>query len=75
VAGRLGHPRSDGATTLKGYAAGVEAADSRAAEKPQPMPRPRDPYESVAADLRADVPSGRRAVVGAPLDEHAGRES
>jgi integrase len=66
VSGRLGH--SNGATTLKAYAAWVEAADHGAAEKmatimpkarPTPKPRPRGPYESIAADLRGDIESGR----------------
>ena len=65
VAGRLGHG-SGGVTTLKVYAAWVEQADRRAAEtmaqiipKPQPIPRgPRGPYESIAADLRAQIASG-----------------
>jgi integrase len=67
VAGRLGHGNG-GATTLKVYAAWVEAADRKAADtmatimptaKPEPRPRPRGPYESIAADLRADIESGR----------------
>jgi integrase len=65
VAGRLGHG-SGGATTLKVYAAWVEHADRKAADTiaqiiPTPKPRPRKPkgpYESIAADLRAQIMSG-----------------
>lgn len=50
------------------YAAWVEASDRKAADtmatimsnaKPEPKPRARGPYESIAADLRADIESGR----------------
>jgi integrase len=66
VAGRLGHG-SGGATTLKVYAAWVDEADRRAAAtmaeimpRPVPAPRaPRGPYETIAADLRDDITSGR----------------
>jgi integrase len=66
VAGRLGHG-SGGATTLKVYAAWVDEADRKAAKimvtvmpKVEPGPaRPHGPYESIAADLRADIASGR----------------
>ena len=66
VAGRLGHG-SGGATTLKVYAAWVDEADRRAAKtmatvmpKPEPVsPRPRGPYESIAADLRTEIEAGR----------------
>jgi integrase len=60
VAGRLGHGNG-GTMTLKTYAAWVDAADRKAAEtmatimpkaKPIPKPRPRGPYESIAADRR-----------------------
>ena len=63
VAGRLGHGNG-GATTLKVYAAWVEAADRKAAAtmatimpsaKPAPKPRPRGPYESIADAIRADI--------------------
>jgi integrase len=65
VAGRLGHG-SGGATTLKVYAAWVEHADRKAADTiaqiiPTPRPRPKKPkgpYESIAADLRAQIMSG-----------------
>jgi hypothetical protein len=55
-------------TTEPLAAAWVEAADHGAAEtmatitpkaKPTPKPRPRGPYESIAADLCADRGSGR----------------
>jgi integrase len=69
VAGRLGHG-SGGATTLKVYAAWVDHADRRAAAKmadimptPVPTPRgPRGPYETIAADLREEIRSGRLKV-------------
>jgi hypothetical protein len=69
VAGRLGHG-SGGATTLKVHAAWVEHADRKAADTiaqiiPTPKPRPRNPkgpYESIAADLRAQIVSGEGAV-------------
>lgn len=58
VAGRLGHG-SGGATTLRVYAAWVDAADHRAATTMAGiMPRPttiqpeRGPYETVAQELR-----------------------
>jgi len=65
VACRLGH--SGGATTLKVYAAWVDQADRRAAEKMAeimptvvPKPRaPRGPSETIAASLRDDIASGR----------------
>jgi integrase len=65
VAGRLGHG-SGGATTLKVYAAWVEHADRKAADTiaqiiptPEPRPKkPKGPYESIAADLRAQIVSG-----------------
>jgi integrase len=66
VAGRLGHG-GGGTTTLKTYAAWVEAADRKAAETmasimhtPVPTPKkPRGPYESIAQTLRDDILSGR----------------
>jgi hypothetical protein len=65
VAGRLGH--SDGITTLRTYAAWVAAADRRAAQQmaeimPVVVPKPkapRGPYESIAADIRDDITTGR----------------
>jgi integrase len=65
VAGRLGHG-SGGGTTLRFYAAWVEAADQSAAQAiamlmptPDPTRRPpRHPYEMVAADLRKQIESG-----------------
>jgi integrase len=64
VAGRLGHG-SGGVTTLRAYAAWVEQADRRAAEtiaqvipKPEPTPRVRGPYETIAADLREKILTG-----------------
>lgn len=66
VAGRLGHG-SGGAITLKVYAGWVDHADRRAAEtmagilpRPAPAPaKPRGPYQQIAADLRAEIASGR----------------
>ncbi len=65
VAGRLGHG-SGGATTLRFYAAWVSEADHRAAAAigqlmPRPTrstPEPQNPYELLAAKLRADIESG-----------------
>jgi integrase len=65
VAGRLGH--GDGITTLRTYAAWVAAADRRAAEQmaeimPVVIPKPkapRGPYETIAADIRDDITTGR----------------
>jgi integrase len=65
VAGRLGHG-SGGATTLRFYAAWVSEADHRAAAAigqlmPRPIPskpEPQNPYEVLAAELRADIESG-----------------
>jgi integrase len=65
VAGRLGHG-SGGATTLRFYAAWVNEADRRAADaivstipRPDPSVRPpRDPYQKLAAELRAVIQSG-----------------
>ena len=65
VAGRLGHG-SGGATTLRHYAAWVNEADKRAADaivavipRPDPSARiPRNPYEKLAAELRAAIQSG-----------------
>jgi len=65
VAGRLGHG-SGGGTTLRFYAAWVEAADQGAADAmatimPTPDPtrrRPKHPYEVVASDLRKQIESG-----------------
>ncbi len=73
VAGRLGHG-SGGGTTLRFYAAWVEAADQGAAEAiatlmPTPDPtrrRARHPYEIVAAALREQIESGAFAP-GQPL--------
>jgi len=73
VAGRLGHG-GGGTTTLRVYAAWVSEADQRAAaglmerlpERPQAAPGmaavervQRNPYELVAADLRAHILDGR----------------
>jgi integrase len=66
VAGRLGHG-GGGTTTLKTYAAWVQAADRKAADtmadlmhRPVPTPkRPRGPYENIAQALRDDIISGR----------------
>lgn len=66
VAGRLGHG-SGGAITLKVYAGWVDHADRRAAETmagilPRPAPasaKLRRPYQQIAADLRAEIASGR----------------
>lgn len=73
VAGRLGHG-SGGATTLRFYAAWVDEADRRAADAiadimPQPDPThrtPRNPYEILAAELRAAIERGEFAP-GSPL--------
>jgi integrase len=67
VAGRLGHG-SGGATTLRFYAAWVDEADRHAADAiASAMPRPnpgrrellRNPYEMLAAKLRAAIESGQ----------------
>jgi DNA-binding GntR family transcriptional regulator len=66
VAGRLGHG-SGGATTLRIYAAWVDEADRHAADAiasamPRPDPgrrEPRNPYEKLAAGLRAAIESGQ----------------
>ena len=66
VAGRLGHG-SGGVTTLKVYAAWVSEADRRAAATmvgimPAPVATsvpPRGPYETIAAQLREQIDSGR----------------
>jgi integrase len=74
VAGRLGHG-SGGATTLRFYAAWVDESDRRAADAIAiAMPRPdpgrrellRNPYEILAAELRAAIQSGQLPF-GAPL--------
>jgi DNA-binding GntR family transcriptional regulator len=73
VAGRLGHG-SGGATTLRFYAAWVHEADRRAADaiaKAIPQPdlgrrEPRNPYETLAAGLRAAIESGQPRA-GEPL--------
>lgn len=73
VAGRLGHG-SGGATTLRFYAAWVAEADHRAADAiGNLMPRPnstrhstRNPYETLAAELRRAIESGELAP-GSPL--------
>jgi integrase len=65
VAGRLGHG-SGGATTLRIYAAWVDAAGQRAADTmagimPQHVvapERPMSPYETIAAELRDAIASG-----------------
>jgi integrase len=65
VAGRLGHG-SGGATTLRIYAAWVDAAGRRAADTmagimPQHVvspERPMSPYETIAAELRNEIASG-----------------
>jgi len=68
VAGRLGHA-SGGATTLRVYAAWVGEADRRAAatmaglmpSRGNAVRPPRSPYEKIAAALREEITSGRRA--------------
>jgi integrase len=73
VAGRLGHG-SGGATTLRFYAAWVDESDRRAADAiaktmPRPGPgrrEPRNPYEKLAAGLRAAIESGQLPA-GEPL--------
>lgn len=66
VAGRLGHG-SGGATTLRVYAAWVDEAGHRAANTmasimPQPIAtdrEPRGPYETIAAELRDLILTGK----------------
>jgi integrase len=78
VAGRLGHG-SGGATTLRFYAAWVHEADRRAADaiaKAIPQPdlgrrEPRNPYETLAAGLRAAIESGQPRAGETP--PHGGR--
>jgi integrase len=68
ASGRLGH--GTGATTLRFYAAWVNEADSRAADaiaKVMPRPvagrhSPQNPYEDVAAKLRAAIADGTYGV-------------
>jgi len=77
VAGRLGHG-SGGGTTLRFYAAWVEAADQGAADAmatimptPDPTRRlPQHPYEIVAAKLREQIESGALPP-GSPLPTSA----